>query len=179
MGSLSGGRCRSSSAAMLEMSAHPDPGRPTSMISYDRHRWFNAVFSWRGTALRQAKWRVLAMTFYAFIIEVGYQVGVSLGGVNFRNFFGLEPGQHAVLGGAAGFPDRLSHERLEQPLLGGAHGLGADHQRLPQPGPGWCCLYGPRRRAGRPGLGICGVLATFAPGKSGHGRDRDLPTQKS
>ena len=37
-------------------------GHPTSMILYDRNRWFNAVFSWRGTALRRAKWRVLSMT---------------------------------------------------------------------------------------------------------------------
>jgi ion channel-forming bestrophin family protein len=73
------------------------------MITYDRHRWFNAVFSWRGTALRRAKWRVLATTLYALIIQVGYQVGVSLGSVKFRDFFGLEPGQHAVLGGLLGF----------------------------------------------------------------------------
>jgi putative membrane protein len=73
------------------------------MITYDRNRWFNAVFSWRGTALRQAKWRVLAMTLYALIIEVGLHVGVSLGGVEFKSFFGLDPGQHAVLGGLVGF----------------------------------------------------------------------------
>jgi putative membrane protein len=73
------------------------------MISYDRHRWFNAVFSWRGTALSRAKWRVLAMTLYAFIIQFAYEVGLSLGRVKFRNFFGLDPPQHAVLGGLLGF----------------------------------------------------------------------------
>jgi ion channel-forming bestrophin family protein len=73
------------------------------MITYDRHRWFNAVFSWRGTALSRAKWRVLAMTLYAFIIQVAHEVGVSLGRVKFRDFFGLDPGQHAVLGGLLGF----------------------------------------------------------------------------
>jgi ion channel-forming bestrophin family protein len=73
------------------------------MITYDRHRWFNAVFSWRGTALSRAKWRVLVMTLYAFIIQVAHQVGVSLWGVKFRDFFGLDPGQHAVLGGLLGF----------------------------------------------------------------------------
>jgi putative membrane protein len=73
------------------------------MITYDRNRWFNAVFSWRGTALNQARWRVLAMTLYAFIIEVALHAGVSLEGVEFKNFFGLDPGQHAVLGGLVGF----------------------------------------------------------------------------
>jgi ion channel-forming bestrophin family protein len=73
------------------------------MITYDRNRWFNAVFSWRGTALRRAKWRVLAMTSYAFIIQLAHEIGVSLGGVKFRDFFGLDPGQHAVLGGLLGF----------------------------------------------------------------------------
>ena len=73
------------------------------MILYDRNRWFNAVFSWRGTALRRAKWRVLSMIVYAGIIQVAYEIGVSLGGVKFKNFFGLDPGQHAVLGALLGF----------------------------------------------------------------------------
>ena len=47
------------------------------MILYDRNGWFNAVFSWRGTALRRAKWRVLSMVVYAGIIQVAYEVGVS------------------------------------------------------------------------------------------------------
>src|SRR4029077_4580274 len=78
-------------------------GHPTSMIIYERNRWFNAVFSWRGTALRRAKWRVLSMTVYAGIIQVAYEAGVSLGGIKFKNFFGLDPGQHAVLGALLGF----------------------------------------------------------------------------
>jgi putative membrane protein len=73
------------------------------MILYDRNRWFNALFSWRGTALRRAKWRVLVMTLYALVIQVAYAAGVSLGGVRFRHFFGLDPGQHAVLGSLLGF----------------------------------------------------------------------------
>src|SRR3954451_4246789 len=85
------------------MSAQPYVGHPTSMILYDRNRWVNAVFSWRGTALRRAKWRVLSMTVYAVIIQVAYEVGVSLRGVKFKNFFGLDPGQHAVLGALLGF----------------------------------------------------------------------------
>jgi putative membrane protein len=73
------------------------------MILYDRNRWVRAVFSWRGTALRRAKWRVLSMTVYAIIIQVAYEVGVSLHGVGFKVFFGLDPGQHAVLGSLLGF----------------------------------------------------------------------------
>jgi ion channel-forming bestrophin family protein len=73
------------------------------MILYDRNRWFNAVFSWRGTALRRARWRVLSMTLYALSIQAAYEVGVSLAGVKFESFFGLEPGQHAVVGALLGF----------------------------------------------------------------------------
>jgi putative membrane protein len=73
------------------------------MIRYDRNRWFNAVFSWRGTALRRAKWRVLAMTIYAAIIQVAYEVGVSHGAVAIKELFRLEPGQHTVLGSLLGF----------------------------------------------------------------------------
>ena len=47
------------------------------MILYDRNRWFVALFSWRGTALRRAKWRVLSMTLYAVIIQIAYEVGLS------------------------------------------------------------------------------------------------------
>jgi putative membrane protein len=73
------------------------------MILYDRNRWLNAVFSWRGTALRRAKWRVLLMTLYAAGIQLAYHVGVSLRGVEFKDFFGLDPGQHAVMGSLLGF----------------------------------------------------------------------------
>jgi putative membrane protein len=73
------------------------------MILYDRSRWFIAVFSWRGTALRRAKWRVLTMIVYAGTIQLAYEVGASFGGVRFKNLFGLDPGQHAVLGALLGF----------------------------------------------------------------------------
>src|SRR5262245_18935640 len=73
------------------------------MILYERNRWLNAVFSWRGTALRRAKWRVLSMILYALVIQVAFEVGLSLRGVEFQSFFGLDPGQHAVLGSLLGF----------------------------------------------------------------------------
>lgn len=73
------------------------------MILYDRNQWFGAVFSWRGTALSRAKWRVLAVTLYAVAIQVAFEVGVSLVGVDFKVFFGLAPSQHAVLGALLGF----------------------------------------------------------------------------
>ena len=73
------------------------------MIEYDRKNWLGAVFSWRGTALRRACWRVMAMTLYAVIIQAAYELGTSLGWVKFEYLFGLEPNQHAVLGGLLGF----------------------------------------------------------------------------
>ncbi|MFO0960282.1 MAG: bestrophin family ion channel [Isosphaeraceae bacterium] len=73
------------------------------MILYDRDRWFKAVFSWRGTALRRAGWRVLSMTLYAVILQAAYEFGVSRHGIEFRSFFGLNPGHHAVLGAFLGF----------------------------------------------------------------------------
>lgn len=73
------------------------------MILYNRHRWFRTLFSWTGTALRRAKWRVLAMTLYALVIQVAYEVGVSLSGGQFKGMFSLNTGQHAVLGALLGF----------------------------------------------------------------------------
>jgi putative membrane protein len=73
------------------------------MILYDRNRWLNAVFSWRGTALRRAKWRVLSMTIYAAVIQVAYEIGVSRHGAEVKGLFRLDPGQHAVLGSLLGF----------------------------------------------------------------------------
>ena len=73
------------------------------MIEYDRRNWPRAVFSWRGTALRRACWRVILMTLYALAIEAAYELGTTIGGIKFSNFFGLEPNQHAVLGALLGF----------------------------------------------------------------------------
>jgi len=73
------------------------------MILYDRNRWLDAVFSWRGTALRRAKWRVLAVTLYAAIVQFAYEAGATYVGMDFRKFFGLDPSQHAVLGSLLGF----------------------------------------------------------------------------
>jgi putative membrane protein len=46
---------------------------------------------------------VLALTLYALIIQVAYELGLTIHGVHFRDFFGLDPGQHAVLGAQLGF----------------------------------------------------------------------------
>lgn len=89
--------------AVIGAAASLIAGYSLPMILYDRHRWFRALFSWRGTALRRAGWRVLAMILYAIVIQVAYEVGVSLLGVEFQGLFGLEPGQHAVLGALLGF----------------------------------------------------------------------------
>ncbi|WP_422929170.1 bestrophin family protein [Singulisphaera sp. PoT] len=73
------------------------------MILYDRNRWFNAVFSWRGTSFRRAKWRVLSMTLYAAFIQLAFALELSMGKIQARHFFGLNPTQHAVLGSLLGF----------------------------------------------------------------------------
>lgn len=83
--------------------ARPHATDRVAMILYDRHRWLYAVFSWRGTALSRAKWRVLALTLYAGLVQIAYEVGASWAGVKFQSFFGLDPGQHAVLGALLGF----------------------------------------------------------------------------
>lgn len=73
------------------------------MIEYDRKNWLGTVFSWKGTALRRAGWRVVALTLYAVVIQAAYEVATDVGNVTFTNFFGLEPNQHAVLGALLGF----------------------------------------------------------------------------
>lgn len=80
------------------------------MIEYDRKDWLGAVFSFRGTALRRAGKRVLAMTIYAIVIQAIYEASVDIyHGYNLdpdsltAGFFGLNPAQHAVLGSLLGF----------------------------------------------------------------------------
>ena len=73
------------------------------MIEYDRKNWLGTVFSWQGTALRRAGKRVVALTLYAVAVQGLYELGTTVGGMKFDRFFGLEPTQHAVLGGLLGF----------------------------------------------------------------------------
>lgn len=73
------------------------------MIEYDRKDWLGTVFSYRGTALRRAGTRVLVMTTYALAVQAAYEIGTTQTGFNFKNFFGLNPAQHAVLGSLLGF----------------------------------------------------------------------------
>lgn len=73
------------------------------MIEYDRKDWLGTVFSFRGTALRRAGVRVLVVTAYAVAVQAAYQVGSTQTGFSFKNFFGLNPAQHAVLGSLLGF----------------------------------------------------------------------------
>lgn len=73
------------------------------MIDYDRQNWLGAVFSWEGTALRRAGWRIGILVLYAVVIQAAYQIGTSIGGIRIDNLFGLEPTQHAVLGSLLGF----------------------------------------------------------------------------
>jgi len=73
------------------------------MIEYDRKDWLGTFFSFRGTALRRAGKRVLALTLYAVVVQAAYELGTSQGGFGFQHFFGLNPAQHAVLGSLLGF----------------------------------------------------------------------------
>ncbi len=73
------------------------------MIEYDRTDWRKAVFSFRGTALRRALGRVLAMTAYAIVVQTAYELAEYLGWLPVASFFGLSPSGHAVLGSLLGF----------------------------------------------------------------------------
>ncbi len=73
------------------------------MIEYDRKNWLGAVFSWRGTALKRACWRVLAITVYAVFVQAMYEAITAVDSTRFKDLFRLEPTQHAVLGGLLGF----------------------------------------------------------------------------
>ncbi len=76
------------------------------MIEYNRKDWLGAVFSFRGTALRRAGKRVLAMTIYAVVVQAVYVATVDFyhdPDSLTAGFFGLNPAQHAVLGSLLGF----------------------------------------------------------------------------
>lgn len=75
----------------------------SSMIEYDRKKWFRSVFSYRGTALRRAGGRVLAFTVYAIVVQAAYEVGTQIGGLNVSWFFGLKSSGWVVLGTLLGF----------------------------------------------------------------------------
>jgi len=73
------------------------------MIKYDRYDWLGIVFSFRGTALRHAAIRMLALTAFAIVIQIVYEAGTTLGGWDMAHIFALEPVEHAVLGSLLGF----------------------------------------------------------------------------
>jgi putative membrane protein len=73
------------------------------MIEYDRNDWIRAVFSFRGTALRRAGKRVVFFTLYSVCVQAAYVVGTRVAGLELNDYFGLDPGAHAVLGSLLGF----------------------------------------------------------------------------
>lgn len=73
------------------------------MIEYNRKDWLGNLFSYRGTALRQAGKRVVVMTVYAVVIQSIYEISTRQSGETLSGFFGLNPAQHAVLGSLLGF----------------------------------------------------------------------------
>jgi len=73
------------------------------MIEYNRNDWVKSVFSIRGTALRRAGLRVVALTVYAIVVQAAYEAADSMGWSHFPKLFGLSPQGHAVLGSLLGF----------------------------------------------------------------------------
>jgi putative membrane protein len=73
------------------------------MIEYDRYNWLATVFSFRGTALRQAAGRIVALTLFAVAVQTVYEFATARGGKHVDVVFGLEPVEHAVLGSLLGF----------------------------------------------------------------------------
>ncbi|HTM55286.1 MAG TPA: bestrophin family ion channel [Pirellulales bacterium] len=74
------------------------------MIEYDRQNWLKSVLSFRGTALRQAWGRILAVTAYAIAMEAVFQFAAANGNQNVLAVFtNLPPTIHAVLGTLLGF----------------------------------------------------------------------------
>jgi putative membrane protein len=73
------------------------------MIEYDRYDWVGTVLSFRGTALRRAAGRVIAVTLFAVAVQVIYETGMALGWSKMHLFVGLAPAEHAVLGSLLGF----------------------------------------------------------------------------
>jgi putative membrane protein len=73
------------------------------MIEYNRYDWLGTAFSFRGTALRPIMGRVLAVTLFAILVQVVYEVGLYFGRWDMSQIFGLEPVENAVLGSLLGF----------------------------------------------------------------------------
>ncbi len=74
------------------------------MIDYDRKNWIKAVRSVRGTAVRHAAGRILAMTLYAVALQTIYYVAVAYDDNRVKSMFtALEPSAHAMLGTFLGF----------------------------------------------------------------------------
>lgn len=74
------------------------------MIDYDRKNWIKAVSSFRGTALKHAAGRILALTAYAFLLQVIYQAALARNDVHVKSLFtALEPASYAMLGTFLGF----------------------------------------------------------------------------
>ena len=74
------------------------------MIDYDRKNWIKAVSSVRGTAVRHAAGRILAMTLYAVALEAVYQLAIKYDDTRIKTIFNtFEPTAHAMLGTFLGF----------------------------------------------------------------------------
>src|SRR4051812_3167722 len=74
------------------------------MIEYDRQNWLKSVLSFRGTALRHAWGRILAVTLYSVATQAVFETAVAYDNQNVLAIFShLPPTIHAVLGTLLGF----------------------------------------------------------------------------
>lgn len=73
------------------------------MIEYNRYSWWKTAFSFRGTALPRAGWRVMSCVLYAVLIQAAFESGAYLRWYDEEHFLGIDPVGHAVVGSLLGF----------------------------------------------------------------------------
>ncbi|ODA34226.1 bestrophin family protein [Planctopirus hydrillae] len=73
------------------------------MIEYNRYSWWKTAFSFRGTALPRAGWRVFTCVIYALLVQATFELGSDLQLFDEQRFLGIDPVGHAVVGSLLGF----------------------------------------------------------------------------
>ncbi|MBA4031692.1 MAG: hypothetical protein C0478_12495 [Planctomyces sp.] len=73
------------------------------MIEYNRYSWWKTAFSFRGTALPRAGWRVMSCVLYAILIQAAFESGAYFRWYDEKHFVGIDPVGHAVVGSLLGF----------------------------------------------------------------------------
>ena len=73
------------------------------MIEYNRSSWWKTVFTYRGTALRQVRRRLLGVILWALFIQFIYEEGSRFQWGDVTNIIDLDTAGHVVLGSVLGF----------------------------------------------------------------------------